>query len=321
MSVVINDGDIEATAFFSESLLEANQIFGLVVEKYCGAASIRFTPLDATVRTPQSGGGVRPGLEVNEWDLLEWSIVGIPDNPEAVRKLLDKNKLAGSVICESIAKCLTPYAAPVKKLGRGLNLGGKTVAKKAAAKTTKAEDENPEDETPVDEVPADEVPADETEETPEEEKGEMPLGAQVASATLTAMAQLADTIAMSIRPMEHPEMKGTLGEMADTLRGHCAELQAAYDKNYPDHKLAEPNAADPDKSAVQKFLAGNKSKCTQVTGMAFALNSMSRDASIPKACRDSLARIGSSINAVVKAAKETPARPRTRRRTRIYSRD
>jgi hypothetical protein len=117
---VTHDG-IEATCFFADST-EGEQIFDLVKQGVLRCASINMTPLAYQIRAEGSGG--RPGMQIDEWELLEWSIVGIPDNPEAVRKVLAGGRLAGKPICDPILKSLrslTPRLQPgAPGLGEGI---------------------------------------------------------------------------------------------------------------------------------------------------------------------------------------------------------
>jgi len=112
---------IEATSYFAQGLCEACQIFELIEQKILRGTSIHLIPLVAKIRNDSNADRGRPGLHIEEWELLEWSWVGIPDNPEAVRKVLDRGKLAGSPICEPLRKCLVPWAAEVPVLGRGFD--------------------------------------------------------------------------------------------------------------------------------------------------------------------------------------------------------
>lgn len=115
LTVSIHDGHVEATGYFSQKLKESQQIFDLVVEKILRTSSVRFTPVKYNLRASSERGG----YDMAEWELLEWSVVGIPDNPEAVRKIIDGGKLAGDAIAEPILKSLLPYAASVPVLGKG----------------------------------------------------------------------------------------------------------------------------------------------------------------------------------------------------------
>lgn len=118
LAISVTPQGIDATCFFSQSLLEANQLFELVDEGILRAASIHVDPIDAVVRM-RSGAGDRPGLLVKTSSMLEWSICGLGCNPDAVRKTLSANRLAGKPISESITKCLRVHSSPTPAVGRG----------------------------------------------------------------------------------------------------------------------------------------------------------------------------------------------------------
>ena len=119
LAVVVTDEGIEGTCYFADSV-EGRQIFELVKQAVLRAASINLVPLAYTIRKEDAALG-RPGMEIAEWELLEWSVVGIPDNPEAVRKILAGGKLAGAPIVEPIRKSLlTACGKPEPRLlGKG----------------------------------------------------------------------------------------------------------------------------------------------------------------------------------------------------------
>ena len=121
LAVVVTDEGIEGTCFFAESV-EGQQIFELVKQSVLRAASINLTPITYTIRKDDGTLG-RPGMEIAEWELLEWSVVGLPDNPQAIRKILAGGKLAGSPICDPIRKSLlTAWPKPeAKLLGKGFS--------------------------------------------------------------------------------------------------------------------------------------------------------------------------------------------------------
>lgn len=122
---------VVGTCYFSQSLCEAVQIFALVQEGILRAASPFIIEKDFSIRPNTGRNKERPGLFIKVWDMAEWSIVGVPDNPEAVRKVLDRRKLAGSPIAEPILKSLRAAAAPIPAQGRGYDpavISGGTIA-------------------------------------------------------------------------------------------------------------------------------------------------------------------------------------------------
>jgi hypothetical protein len=117
-TVEINDDFARQTTFFSQTLLEAEQIFDLIAEGIVNANSIGFQTLKAT---PLYTGPKRRGLHILESDLLEVSWVGVPVNQEAVRKALDSN-VCGRPLASAIRRELEPYAARASAWANGVTL-------------------------------------------------------------------------------------------------------------------------------------------------------------------------------------------------------
>lgn len=121
------DNRATATAEFSQSLPEAMQIFALIAEGILGTASIGFMPLKARYFIPkQESTGedevqFRNGraLHFMSNDLLEWSVVGVPADPGAVRRSLDLGKIGGEKITQSVRNALSKHAGenPVQGVG------------------------------------------------------------------------------------------------------------------------------------------------------------------------------------------------------------
>jgi hypothetical protein len=79
----VENGAMRSTAAFAtrEVYPLADTIYQLVLGKFIGAASVGFIPLKATA----AKGKDRPfGLDIIEQELLEWSVVNIPANPECL---------------------------------------------------------------------------------------------------------------------------------------------------------------------------------------------------------------------------------------------
>lgn len=118
LTVDVSQAGVSATALFSQSLPLAAQVFALWDEGILNATSVNFIPTAATVRQG-TGSRDRPGLHVTEWELLEWSVVGIPDNPFAVAKALDRGKLDGRAIEEPLLQMLKNFAPKPRAYGKG----------------------------------------------------------------------------------------------------------------------------------------------------------------------------------------------------------
>lgn len=117
-----------STVWFSQRLPEAAQIFALVDEGILRTSSISFLPLKGLLNeydTPKQK-KTDDGREVYdmstpyysfdfiEADLLEWSVVGIPADADAVRKHLDRGNICGEKITQSLRPVLQGMAGDPK---------------------------------------------------------------------------------------------------------------------------------------------------------------------------------------------------------------
>src|SRR5262249_56333874 len=82
------DEGMVAETQFARGVAFAEDVFRLYEQGILRAWSIGFVPLRA-VRLPDDGSG-RRGLRVEEWDLLEYSAVPIPENPRALTVAMQK---------------------------------------------------------------------------------------------------------------------------------------------------------------------------------------------------------------------------------------
>ena len=130
LSISCTADGVLGTCYFSQTLPEGEQIFELVDEGILRAASPYIRELKCSIRPGTGTGRDRPGLYIEQWDMCEWSVVGIPDNQQAVavRKVFDRGRLAGRPIAEAIKKSLRAYAAAIPVQGRGFNLPEQTIA-------------------------------------------------------------------------------------------------------------------------------------------------------------------------------------------------
>ena len=291
----VTEAGIDATTFFSQKLLESAQVFGLIEEGIIKSTSIGFIPLEAKPRG-------ETGLEITLWELLEYSWVGIPDNPEAVRKVLDRGRLAGSAFCDPIQKMLTQFAAPVVKAGRGLP---RPTEIKAVSKINK--NDPPEDETVADETPVDETKGDEpVDETVDGEPGETekPLGMQVMGAIRSALKVLGDQLAAAEGPLENPAVKEYVSALKETIGGCMTELEGKFSEAYPDGKFDEPEPEED--TSVAKFLASSRSNQLQLHGIARELKSIPKLTPMQKRAID---RAAGRLSAIAETAKKSMPKP------------
>lgn len=121
LALRLSDDEILATCFFHGKTEESIQVYDLVKLGFLKGASIGFRPIKGTfLREEDREEGKRPrdeidftnlGIRFDEWELLEWSVVGVPCNQDAttldgIRSILSKGMLAGSKICDPIRRSL-----------------------------------------------------------------------------------------------------------------------------------------------------------------------------------------------------------------------
>lgn len=116
-TVTIGRGKVEAVCFFSKTLYEARQIYDLIGEKIVNATSVGWEPAEGAA-SARPGTGInryRPGLLVKAWELLEWSFVGVPANPQALVKALARPRVAGADWSPLLRDSLKRYVPPPKR--------------------------------------------------------------------------------------------------------------------------------------------------------------------------------------------------------------
>jgi HK97 family phage prohead protease len=81
LSLDVTPERITAVTRFAQDSAFAEQVFRLYEQGVLRAWSIGFVPVRAALRR---GDGGRRGLRIETWDLLEYSAVPVPENPEAL---------------------------------------------------------------------------------------------------------------------------------------------------------------------------------------------------------------------------------------------
>jgi HK97 family phage prohead protease len=71
---------------------EGNQVYGLWKDGFLNASSIGFIPTEweTVTRTDEAGNTIASGWDIKAWELLEYSIVPVPANGNALRLALEK---------------------------------------------------------------------------------------------------------------------------------------------------------------------------------------------------------------------------------------
>lgn len=114
LAVSVEESRIVSTVYFDQGCADAMYLYGKVVRGFLRATSIGFLPLEAE-RLDQKGGGTFAGWLFKLWELLEWSLVGVPSNPLAT--LL--SDLKSAKISDSLRKSLEPLAPPLTPWANG----------------------------------------------------------------------------------------------------------------------------------------------------------------------------------------------------------
>ena len=121
---------MDATVFFAQSLPEAVQTYALVDENVLRTSSISFIPTRAKLMAAKrrqdldddeidlSAGG--RAVEFTEGDVIEWSVVDIPADPDAVRRFLDRGHIRGEKITSAMQRVMQSMAGAKPVIGVGL---------------------------------------------------------------------------------------------------------------------------------------------------------------------------------------------------------
>lgn len=105
-TVVTGDNETIATTYFFQKSLEAEQAFRLVEMGAIPGASIGFKPKAGMVKTKFGSDG-KPYMLVSGCDLIEYSHVTIPENPETLVIAIQKG-LGGKPLCEPLMQMFAP---------------------------------------------------------------------------------------------------------------------------------------------------------------------------------------------------------------------
>jgi Caudovirus prohead serine protease len=98
---------IVAETRFARGVPFAEDVFRLYEQGILRGWSIGFVPRKAR-RLPATDPRLPPALRVDEWDLLEYSAVPIPENPGAVTVALNKGLVRDPVLCDWLRSIAEP---------------------------------------------------------------------------------------------------------------------------------------------------------------------------------------------------------------------
>jgi len=127
LALEIYDDRIYSTAYFHGETRESELIFRLIARKELQASSIGFLPIRATFIESEdedlidleTGEDIidfrsdstrsMPCLRFLEWDMIEWSVVPIPANQDALAAHLSRGHIEGEKISPSVRRALSHY--------------------------------------------------------------------------------------------------------------------------------------------------------------------------------------------------------------------
>lgn len=124
LALWVSDDKLTSRAYFHGKTQESDDVFGLVAAGYLKATSIGFVPvlgeiipaalsqdeLEAAVAGEGDLDFDLGGVIFKEWNLLEWSVVPVPANPDALRSLLSSTKK----LSPAVRKGLEPFATVLR---------------------------------------------------------------------------------------------------------------------------------------------------------------------------------------------------------------
>lgn len=290
LAVTISDSDVQATAWFSQSSLEAAQIFELIDEGIVRATSVRETPIKSHVRRDLEHGDV---VVVEEWDLEEWSWCAVGVNPDAVAKTLDRNRLGGRPIAPSIFKSLSAVAPIKQNYGRGLPM------EKILKETSQPVDDDDAN------IPAGDAPTDSDEDGLDPTN--RPYGSTVVTAAHAALDEACKNIAQAIGPLENPVVKESLQGILTLLEEQVLVLEGLHSSNYPQQPQLKDDSADgggdEDGDQMKAFLASGQVATLPLFGLGNRLKGLIVARNLTRNQRRTLTNLSQQWNRLISQSK------------------
>ena len=282
LDVTISDTDVQATCWFSRSLLEAAQIFELIDEGIVRATSVRETPIKTRMRHDPALGDL---LIVDEWDLEEWSWCAVGMNPDAVAKTLSKNRLGGQPIAASILKSLTAVAPKLRRHGVGL-------PGMIKMRETDQLDFNPPNDPNSQSVGSgDDSGLNRT---------NRPYGSTAVESVHAALRGACRHIRDATGPLENPSVKEALQATHESLRQQIQALQNLHNDSYPDEsELKDDEENDEADESMKAFLASDRIAASHIEGLSQQLNDMASARNLSSTQRSILRSVSKQFCTIV----------------------
>lgn len=264
-TVNVQPDRITGRVFFHCKTLESSQVCSLVAAKVLRGASIGYKGIKGKSINPQKKNG---GTLFEEWELVEWSVVPVPCNQDALLTALSAN-WDGKSLAEPIALRLKSLIVPSKKLvfpvsvksdsspygycpvcgasgkmrerrmdGNDTCTNGHTYPSKNAKRMkAMAEDTQP-DET-------------ENETAEESQQDDIPASAKVAKAALEAHKAILDSVAEGMGTLEHEKMNKAFKSYLGKSRKAYGVLAKAANEHHPDHFEAYEEVDEDDEESSE----------------------------------------------------------------------
>ncbi len=141
LALEILEDKIYSTAYFHGETRESELIFRLIARKELQACSIGFLPIRATLIEDEdeedlidittgeeilnfrsNSSRQMPCLRFLEWDMIEWSVVPIPANQDALAAHLSRGHIEGEKLSPSIKRTLSSFVSKKKNVSVSLSL-------------------------------------------------------------------------------------------------------------------------------------------------------------------------------------------------------
>lgn len=119
LALWLSEDTITSRAYFHGKTKESEEVFDLVAAGHLRAASIGFIPVEGQVIPPENEEPVDDqgnidfdlgGVVFTKWQMLEWSVVPVPANADALRARLQSSKS----LSPFLRKSLEPFASPLR---------------------------------------------------------------------------------------------------------------------------------------------------------------------------------------------------------------
>lgn len=236
-TVNVQPDRITARAFFHCDTLESAQICRLVDKRVLRGASIGFKGLKARPVNPQRS---KAGSIIEEWEMVEWSIVPVPANGEALRMALG-TKWEGKALAEPIATRFKSLLPAKKRTIVSMSVkSGESPRKKAMA---------------------DETTVDTTETGSDEQDSALLAGAQGVKLLLDGL-QAAVAAVEEVQPtIENDKVIKLLEKCIGKIKSTSSDLQNAAAAIYPDVFEAIEAAAE-EESSEEEEMATDEAETT-----------------------------------------------------------